>query len=140
MKDALHVVVPVTIVHIGDQTTGSQRKVGRILLDSAIVRQLLDEDYLLAVWRELVALDASLVVGELLAVGAIGVHAPELTLTDEGNLLSAVHPSSIALALGVGGQCLLVLAVGIHHEEHLVALVFLYAVVAYLIDDLLAVG
>ncbi len=139
MQDALHVVVPVAIVHVGYQSACSQRQIGRVLLDGAVVRQLLDEDNLLAVGRELEALDTRLVLGELFAVGAVWVHAPELSATDEGNLLSAIDPCRVTLVLGIGGECLLVFAIGIHHEEHLMALVFFYAVVAYLVNNLLAV-
>ena len=50
MKDALHVVIPVAIVHIGNESACSQGKVGWIFLDGAVVGQFLDEDNLLAVW------------------------------------------------------------------------------------------
>ena len=139
MKDTLYVVIPVAIVHVGNETTCSQRKIRRILLDGSVIRQLLDEDYLLAIWREAESLDAQFVVGELLSVSTVWVHAPELSATDEGNLLSALNPGSISLALGISGQCLLVLAIGIHDEEHLMALVLLYTVVTYLVNHLLAV-
>ena len=139
MEKALYVVVPVAIVHVGNETTGSQWKVRRILLDGSVIREFLDEDYLLAVRREAEALDAQLVVGELLAACSVWVHAPELTVTDEGNLLTALNPCSIAFALGISGQSLLVLAIGIHDEEHLMALVFLNTVVTHLVNHLLAI-
>ena len=132
-------MVPVAIVHIGDEATGGERQIGWILLDGSVVREFLDEDYLLAVRREAEALDAQLVVGELLAASSVWVHAPELAFADEGNLLSALNPCRIGLALGISGQRLLVLAVGVHDEEHLMALVFLHAVVTYLVNHLLAV-
>ena len=103
MENALYVVVPVAIVHISYETAGSQWEIRWILLDSSVIREFLDENDLLAVWRETEALDAQLVVGELLAVGSIWVHAPELTVADEGNLLSALNPSCIAFALGISG-------------------------------------
>ncbi len=53
--------------------------------------------------------------------------------------LSALNPGSISFALGIRGQCLLVLAVGIHDEEHLMTLVLLYTVVTHLVHHLLAV-
>ena len=68
MEKALYVVVPVAIVHISYETAGSQWKIRRILLDGSVVREFLDEDYLLAVRREAEALDAQLVVGELLSL------------------------------------------------------------------------
>ena len=139
MENALYVVVPVAIVHISYEAAGSQWKIRRILLDGSVVREFLDEDYLLAVRREAEALDAQLVVGELLSVCTVRVHAPELSVADEGNLLSALNPCRICFALCIRGQCLLVLAVGIHDEEHLMALVFLYTVVTYLVHHLLAV-
>ena len=71
----------------------------RILLDGSVVREFLDEDYLLAVRREAEALDAQLVVGELLSACTVRGHAPELSVADEGNLLSALNPGSISLAL-----------------------------------------
>lgn len=109
MKDTLYVVIPVAIVHVGNETTCSQRKIRRILLDGSVIRQLLDEDYLLAIWREAESLDAQFVVGELLSASTVWIHAPELSATDEGNLLSALNPGGISLALGISGQCLLVL-------------------------------
>ena len=139
MEKALYVVVPVAIVHISYETAGSQWEIRRIFLDGSVVREFLDEDYLLAVRREAEALDAQLVVGELLSVCTVRVHAPELSVADEGNLLSVLNPGSICFALCIGGQCLLVLAVGIHDEEHLMTLVFLYTVVTHLVHHLLAV-
>ena len=103
-------MVPVAIVHVGNETTGSQWKVRRILLNGSLVREFLDEDHLLAVRREAEALDAQLVVGELLSACSVWVHAPELSLADEGNLLSVLNPCRICFALCIGGQCLLVLA------------------------------
>ena len=102
-------------------------------------KQYLVPYYLLAVRREAEALDAQLVVGELLSACTVRVHAPELSVADEGNLLSALNPGSICFALCIGGQCLLVLAVGIHDEEHLMTLVLLYTVVTHLVHHLLAV-
>ena len=140
MKDALHVVVPVAIVHVGNESTCSQGKVRWIFLDGAVVGQFLDEDNLLAVWRETESLDTGLVMGELFAVSSVWVHAPELSVADKGDFLSVSNPCGITLALGISGEGLLVLSIGVHDEEHLVTLVLLDAVVTYLVHDLLAVG
>ncbi len=100
MRDGLNIVVPVAVVHISHQTTRSLWQVRRILLDSAIVRQSLYEDYLSSIGRELEAVNTNLIVGELLAVRAVRVHAPYLTSTDVGNTLAALNPCRVALALG----------------------------------------
>ena len=48
-----YVVIPMTIVHVGDQTSCCFREIGWILLDSTVVRDTLDKYNLLSVRRKL---------------------------------------------------------------------------------------
>ena len=140
MRDGLHVVVPVAVVHVRHETARSQRQVIGILLDGTVIRQTLDEDDLRSIGRKAEAFDVNRGMADLLTVRAVGIDGVELSATEEGNLATAINPSRISLTLSDGGQLLFVLAVGIHDVENLVALVLLHAVIADLISDLLAVG
>ena len=140
MGDTLHVLIPVTVVQIRHQSTGSLWQVIRVLLDALMVGQLFDEDDMLLIGRELKAVDARLIISELFAVSAIGVHAPHLSVTQESDLTAVVDPCGIGLALAAGGQQFLVLTVGIHDIEHMVTLIFFYTIVSDVVHDLRTVG
>ena len=137
--DALDVVVPVAIHEVGDATACGLGQVGGVLLDNLMEGDALEDDDVFAVGGELEALDLAVGLGQLLAVSAVGLHAPYLTTGDEGDGV-VVEPDGIGLVLAASGEQTAVLALGIHHIEHLMALVLLDAVVAHLIDNLLAVG
>lgn len=88
---------------------------------------------LLAIWRSAELLDAQFVVGELLSVSTVWVHS-ELSATDEAQ---SVRPESRQHQSRSGtGQCLLVLAIGIHDEEHHLVSLYppLHHVVTYLVN------
>ena len=55
-------------------------------------------------------------MGELFAVSSVRVHAPELSVADKGDFLSVSNPCGITLALGISGEGLLVLSIGVHDE------------------------
>ena len=140
MCHGLDVVVPVSVVEIGHHSACSQWQVVGVLLYALVIGQRLYEDHLLLVGREFESLDVNVALGELSAVGSVGVHSPELTLREEGDALATVDPCGVGLACSCGGEGLLAFAVGRHCVEHLVALVLLHAVVAHLIGNGLAVG
>ena len=140
MSHRLHIVVPVAVVEVCDQTARSQRQVGRVLLYALMVRQRLDEYDVLAIGRELVALDVGLRMGELLTVGAVGRHAPQLASREIRYAPSAVYPRGIRLAGRGRSELRLLLSVHGEDVEYLVTLVLLHAVIAHLVDYRLAVG
>ena len=129
-----------TIVHIGNKHTCSLVKVSRVLLDCAVVRNTLDEYYLLAIRREAEALNLAVGLSELLAVASINIHAPYLTTTDKGYFLTTFYPGSIAFALTVGSELFFITSVSILNKEHSVTLVLLNTIIAHLISNLFAVG
>ena len=141
MCDALHVVVPVTVVHICDKTAAGQRQVIGILLDGAVIGEALDEDHLRSVGREAEALDIGLGVGHLPAVRAVSLHRPDLSVSEEGDACAIVDPCGIGLTLVISRQkCRLLSGLGGLDVQDGVALVELHGVVAHLIDHLLTVG
>ena len=85
MLDALHVVVPVAIHEVGDATSRSLGEVGRILLDNLVEGNALEEDDVLTVGSKQETFHLAVGLGQLLPVGAVGLHAPDLTAADEGD-------------------------------------------------------
>ncbi len=139
MLDALHIVVPMAIHQVVHHATGRFGQVFGVLLDDFIKVDALQEDSLLAIRSEEEALDLAFGLAHLLAVVAVQAHLPDLTFAEEGDGF-VVQPLHIGLVLGIGCQLLLLAAVGVHHPEHLVALVLCHAVIAHLEGDVLAVG
>jgi len=142
--DSLHIVVPVTIVQVGNQSSCGFGQVIGILGNGAMIVYTLDEYHVVSVGREAESLNVELGIGELNACRSIGIHLPELSVAEKSDLLSAFDPCGIALAFGIGGE-----RRGFHdglpglgrlYEEHGVALVFLHTVIAHLIYYLLAIG
>ena len=139
MLDALHVVVPMAIHQVGHHASGCLGQVGGLLLNDLVEGDALQDDDLRIVGREHEALHLALGLRQLFATRAVKVHFPYLATFDEGHGL-VVQPLGIRLVVSVLCQLLLLAAVGIHHPQHLVALVLLHAVVAHLEYDVLAVG
>ena len=104
VSNGLHVVVPVAVVEVGDETTRSQRQVVGVLLDALVIGERLDENHLLFVGREDVALDIYFRLGELSAVSAVGVHRPELSAGEERDALAAINPCSVGFACCGSGK------------------------------------
>ena len=138
MGDALHIMVPVAVHQVGHQAAGGLGQVGGILLDNLMEGQLLDINHAVAVGREFVAFHIAVGVAQLATVAAVGLHRPDLTTGDEGD--ARAQPRGVGLVVGAGGELALAGAVGIDDAEHMVALVLLHAIVAHLVDNLLAVG
>ena len=97
-------MVPVAVVEVGDETTRSQRQVVGVLLDALVIGERLDENHLLLVGREDVALDIYFRLGELSAVSAVGVHRPELSAGEERDALAAINPCSVGFACCGSGK------------------------------------
>ena len=109
-----NVMVPVTIVHIGDDHTRSLWQVAWVLLDSAIVRDALDKNNTLTVWRESETFDVDIRMCQLLTVSTVCIHCPQLSTCKECQGV-IVEPCCIALTLCRGSQQTIVLTIGIHH-------------------------
>ena len=144
MGHRLHVMVPVAIVEIRHQSACGLGQIVRVLLNRAMIREALDQYDLLTIGRETESLNTDFRVGQLHATRSIGVHFPQLSLTEEGNLRAILYPSGTALAHRICGE-----ACGLHdgftrlsrlYEEHGVALVLLYTVVSDLISHLFPIG
>ena len=104
MGYAFHVVVPVAVVEVGHAATGSQWQVVGILLYAFVIRQRLDENHLLLVGRELESFNVNVALCELSAVGAVGVHRPQLSLCEERDALAALYPCCVSLAGSGSGE------------------------------------
>ena len=74
MLNALHVVVPVAVHQVCDQSAGSLGQVGGGLLDALVEGNALQDDDLLTVGREFETLHVTIGLRQLLAVGAISLH------------------------------------------------------------------
>ncbi len=85
VQNALHVVIPVAIHQVCDQTACSFRQVGRVLLNAAVEGNALQHDDLLTVRRELKALNAAVGLRHLATVRAVSLHGPDFTTGDEGD-------------------------------------------------------
>ena len=109
-----NVMVPVTIVHIGDDHTRSLWQVAWVLLDSAIVRDALDKNNTLTVWRESETFDVDIRMCQLLTVCTVCIHCPQLSTCKECQGV-VVEPCCITLTLCRGSQQTIVLTIGIHH-------------------------
>ena len=133
-------MVPVAIVHVCCQSARCLWQVGRVLLDAAVIGKALDEDDVFSVRRKLEPFYLRGIVGELLAVGTVGIHAPHLSVGKKRDALSAFNPRCIRFVLCRGGELAFASTVGIHDAKHLVSFVLFYAVVANLIDNLFAIG
>ena len=112
MRDTLHVVVPVAVVHIRHQSSGGLRQVVGVLLDASVIRYALHQHHLLAVGRELEALYVGGIVRELSPVRAVGSHAPELSVGEKEDSLAVGRPYGVGLVVGRCGELAVQLAVG----------------------------
>ena len=101
MLDALHIVVPMAVHEVGDTTASSFRQVAGVLLDDLVEGNAFEDNNLLAIGRKLKALDLAVGLRQLLAVCAVGLHAPDFTTADEGDGL-VIDPSGIGLAFLAG--------------------------------------
>ena len=147
MRNGGYPLVPVLVHHVVIELACRVLQVRIHVLGSLAILDLRNHHHALLVGREDEALDAVLDVADAVATATVGIHGPQLrglvltlVLVDEGNLLAAVNPHIVALAVGRVGNLLTVLAVNIHHPEVAVALVGLDVVVGHTIQDLLAVG
>ena len=114
MSNGFHIMIPMTIVHICDQSTCSLWQVFRILLYAPMIGYGFNKNHLLSIGREKESLHFTLGVGELLAVGTVDIHAPHFASRAKSDSVVG-EPSSIGLTLGRSGELLLVLPVSIHH-------------------------
>ena len=128
------------VVHVRSQASGSLWEVVRVLLDGAMVGEFLDKNHLLAVWRELETFNALSVFGELLATSAVGIHAPELSTSDECDALAVLNPSGVGLIFRSCSQFAIILSISIHDVKNVVALVFFHTVIPNLVHNLLTIG
>ena len=138
MLNALHIVVPVTVHQVGHQTACGFGQVGGVLLDDIMEGDGLQEDHAATVGRELEPFHGPIGMAHLLAVAAVAVHAPHLTAFEEDDAVA--QPCRVGLVVCILGEQLLSGTIAVDEVEHLVALVLLHAVIAYLIDDFIASG
>ena len=141
-----HPLVPVLVHHVVIDLARGVLQIGIDVLSRLTILDLGDHHHALLVGREDEALDAVLDVAHAVAATTISIHRPQLRClvlalfpVDEGNLLAAVNPHIVALAVGRVGDLLAVLAVNIHHPEVTVTLVGLDVVIGHTIQDLFAI-
>ena len=139
MRNRLDIVVPMAIHQVVDHAACRFGQVVGLLLNDVVEGDCLHDDYFFLVGREQETVHFAVGLRKLFAVAAVDVHRPDFAACDEGDAVVG-KPCGIGLVLRRGRQLFLVLAVGIHHVENVMALVFLHAVVAHLIDDVLTVG
>ena len=133
-------MIPMAIIHVRNQPSCRLGQVGGIFLDGAMVGNTLDQYDHRLIRRKQEALYVCFGMGKLLAVCAIGVHAPQLSFTQEGDTLATCYPNSGSLTLRVYRECLLLSAISRHGEQHLMPFILDHTVIAHLIDDRLSVG
>ena len=140
-------LVPVLIHHVVIELTRGLLQIGIYILDGLAILDLGNHDDALLVRREDKTLDAIGHVTDAVATTAIGVHRPQLRglaltliLVDKSDLLAAIDPRVVTLAVGRVGDLAGILAIDVHHPQVTVALVGSDVIVGHTIEDLLAVG
>ena len=98
----------------------------------------MQQDDVLAIRRELKALDILGGLRYLLPVCSVGVHRPDLSTSEEGYL--ALIPGWISLTLIARRERGVACTVSIDDRNLLLTLIGLHTIIAYLINYLFAVG
>ena len=139
MRNGLHILVPVLVVHVINDQTGGQGQVFLLGLDAACGGNLADDNNLCAVWREEEALQVALVI-ELCAVCSVNSHGPQVSLAQVGDAFSAVQKGGLRLAVLSCGQHLASVSVCLNQADAGLDLVGLDVRCGYCIGNVLAVG
>ena len=144
MGSSSHPFVPMLVHQVGNDDAGGFRKVRMFVCRTLHGLYLGNEKEFLAVGREREPFDVSLVLGQLLASAAVGIHFPYLAaaafVAKEGKLLAVLEPCGLSFLPGVMRYLGIVTTVGIHDEDFAVTLVLGHAVIGYRVGNLLFVG
>ena len=136
--------IPVFVHQVGNDDAGGFRKVRMFVCRTLHGLYLGNEKEFLTVGREREPFDVSLVLGQLLASAAVGIHFPYLAaaafVAEEGKLLAVLEPCGLSFLPGVMRYLGIVTTVGIHDEDFAVTLVLGHAVIGYRVGNLLFVG
>ena len=144
MGSSSHPFIPMLVHQVGNDDAGGFRKVRMFVCRTLHGLYLGNEKEFLAVGREREPFDVSLVLSQLLASAAVGIHFPYLAaaafVAEEGKLLAVLEPCGLSFLPGVMRYLGIATTVGIHDEDFAVTLVLGHAVIGYRVGNLLFVG
>ena len=136
--------IPVFVHQVGNDDPRCFRQIRILIRGTWFSFHLCNEKQLLAVGRERITFDITIILRQLLASAAIRIHFPQLTaatfIRKERQFSTAFYPVYFVLLPRSTGDLLVACSICVHYKDFTVTLVLRHTVVSYRVSNLLFIG